>query len=338
MKKIGVLFGWENSFPSALVEQINARRPTGAVAEFLQTGAVLANQAPHYAVIVDRISHEIPFYRTFLKHAALNGTAVINDPFWASTDDKFFNYALAVRLGVAVPPTVLLPQKAYAPGTTEKSLRNLEFPLDWDAVFAAVGEHGYVKPVQGSGGRDVREVRGRSEFFRAYDQSRNLCMVYQKAVEFSEYYRCFVVGRKKVRIMAYDPYRQFAERYLKGTVRATSFRARKLHARMEEDALKLCRALGYDLNTVEFAVEKGVPYAIDFMNPVPDADVNSVGPHHFEWIVRQTAELAIAMARNAPRAPEARRPAIPDARVKRAKKGRAAASAERTETMLEPVG
>jgi len=301
MKKIGVLFGWENSFPSALVERINARNPAGIKAEFLQTGAVLANQAPRYAVIIDRISHDIPFYRAFLKHAALNGTTVINDPSLCSSDDKFLNYALAARLGVAVPPTVLLPQKEYAPGTTEKSLRNLEFPLDWDAIFAAVGEHGFLKPVHGAGGRDVYEVRSRNEFFRAYDQSRRLCMVYQKAVAFSDYYRCFVVGRKNVRIMAYDPRKPFAERYLKRAARATSFKARKLFARMEEDALKLCRALGYDLNTVEFAVEKGVPYAIDFMNPVPDADINSVGPHHFEWIVKQTADLAIARARSAPR-------------------------------------
>jgi glutathione synthase/RimK-type ligase-like ATP-grasp enzyme len=334
MKKIGVLFGWENSFPSALVEQINALRPPGIAAEFVQTGAVLAHQAPRYAVIVDRISHDIPFYRTFLKHAALNGTAVVNDPFRASSDDKFFNYALAHRLGVAVPTTVLLPQKEYAAGTTEKSLRNLEFPIDWDAVFAAVGEHGYVKPVNGSGGREVHEVRGRNEFFSAYDQSRSLCMVYQKAVEHTEYFRCFVVGRKKARIMAYDPRRPYGQCYLKGTARATSFSARKLYARMEQDALKLCRALGYDLNTVEFAVDKGVPYAIDFMNPVPDADVNSVGPHHFEWIVRQTAELVIARARTAPRSQTSERPA----RAKRAGKKGTAMIEAREQAILVAVG
>jgi glutathione synthase/RimK-type ligase-like ATP-grasp enzyme len=343
MKKIGVLFGWENSFPSALMEQINARHAAGIAAEFLQTGAVLASQALRYAVIVDRISHDIPFYRAFLKHAALSGTAVINDPFWCSADDKFFNYALAARLGVAVPPTVLLPQKEYAPGTTEKSLRNLEFPLDWDAVFVAAGEHGFLKPMNGAGGRDVREVRGRGEFFRAYDQSRNQCMVYQKAIEFSEYYRCFVVGRKKVRIMAFDPRKPHVERYLKTAARATSFKARKLFARMEEDALKLCRALGYDLNSVEFAVEKGVPYAIDFMNPVPDADINSVGQQHFEWMVRQTAELAIARARGAAHASRLHRPVLAEeatAPAKRAAKRRVKAKDERTalEVWLEPVG
>ncbi len=310
MKKIGVLFGVENSFPSALVERINARNLSGIQAEFVQTGALHLNQKARYAVILDRVSHEIPFYRAALKQAALSGTTVINNPFWCSADDKFFNYTLAARLGVAVPPTVLLPHKEHPNGTTEKSLRNLEFPLDWDSVFAAIGEHGFLKPIHGGGWRDVHEVRGRDEFFRAFDRSRDMCMVVQKAIEFTEYFRCMVVGRKKVRIMPYDPRQPHAERYLQGAPRARTLRAKLLFRRMEEDALKLCRALGYDLNTVEFAVENGIPYAIDFMNPVPDADVHSVGAENFEWIVEHVADLAIARANASPRALALRWPEV----------------------------
>src|SRR5580658_11132620 len=283
MKKIGILFGVENSFPSALVERINrrsaecARNAEGIQAEFILTGAVSMDRAAEYAVIVDRISHDVPFYRALLKQAALNGTVVINDPLRAAADDKFLNYALAARLGVAVPATVLLPHKELPNATSPQSMRNLEYPLDWESVFAAVDEHGFLKPINGGGGRDVHEVRGREEFFAAYDRSRDLCMVYQKAADFSEYYRCYVVGRKTVRVMEYDPRRPHAERYARTPARAMTFHARRLFKRMQDDAVKLCRALGYDLNSVEFAVEKGVPYAIDFMNPVPDADVHSVG-------------------------------------------------------------
>ena len=302
MKKIGILFGVENSFPSALVERINARNPEGIAAEFVLTGAVHFGKASHYVVIIDRISHDIPFYRAFLKHAALNGTIVINNPFWASADDKFFNYTLAARLGVAVPPTVLLPHKEHPNDTSGKSMRNLEFPLDWDSVFAAIGEHGYLKPIDGGGWRNVHYVHSREEFFRAYDQSRDLCMVYQREVDFTEYFRCCVVAQKKVRIMHHDPRLPHAERYRQSAARATTFHARKLFKRMEVNALKLCGALGYDFNTVEFAVKDGIPFAIDFMNPVPDADVHSVGEANFEWIVEQVAEMAIAKARTAPKA------------------------------------
>jgi glutathione synthase/RimK-type ligase-like ATP-grasp enzyme len=332
MKRIGVLFGMENSFPGALVERINARNVDGIEAEFVQTGAVELDKPPRYSLILDRISHDIPFYRAFLKHAALNGAVIINNPFWWSADDKFFNYTLAARLGVAVPPTVILPHKNHPDGTTERSMRNLEYPLDWDAVFAYVGEHGFMKPVDGGGWRDVHHIQNRLEFFRAYDQSRDLCMMYQKAVDFTDYFRCYVVDQKKVHIMAYDPRRPHAERYVQSADHGPA--AKKLLKRIEQDALKLCTALGYDLNTVEFAVENDVPYAIDFMNPAPDADLHSVGAANFEWIVDSVADMAIAKAQAAPQVPALRwsaflganMPASPAAKKKPAsgKAGRAA--------------
>jgi hypothetical protein len=307
LKTIGILFGVENSFPSALVEHINARNVETSDgqpvrAEFVLAGAIALRQLPLYAVIIDRISHEVSFYRALLKHAALNGTTVISNPFWASADDKFFNYALADKLGIAVPPTVLLPHKQLPGDTTERSMRNLQYPLDWDSVFSTVGVHGFLKPINGGGWRDVHAIHSREEFFCAYDQSRDLCMIYQKAVNFSSYFRCFVVGQGKVRVMAYDPHRPHAERYIQNPPKV----APTLLKRMKQDALTLCRALGYDLNTVEFAVENGIPYAIDFMNPVPDADVNSVGEENFQWIVREVANLAIAKAIASPAAPNLR--------------------------------
>jgi hypothetical protein len=300
MKKIGVLFGMENSFPGALVERINSLNVDGISAEFVETSAVHLNKAPKYSVIVDRISHDIPFYRAFLKHAALNGTVIINNPFWWSADDKFFNYSLAEKMGVAVPATVILPHKRYPPETNEQSMRNMEFPLDWESVFSYVGEHGFMKPIDGGGWRDVYHIHNRQEFFQAYDHSGDLCMLYQKAVNFKEYFRCYVVGQKKVHIMPYDPRNPHHERYILNPPEYD----KKLLKRVEQDALKLCQALGYDLNTVEFAVEDGIPYAIDFMNPAPDADYHSVGKDNFEWIVTEVAALAIEKAKSAPSVPE----------------------------------
>jgi glutathione synthase/RimK-type ligase-like ATP-grasp enzyme len=301
VKKIGVLFGMENTFPGALVKQINSRNLDGISAEFVEIGAIRLDCPPAWSVIVDRISHDIPFYRAFLKHAVLHGTTVINNPFWWSADDKFFNYSLAAKLGVAAPPTVILPHKHYPPGTTDRSMRNLQFPLDWDAVFNYIGFPSFLKPVNGGGWRDVYHVHSREQFFEAYDKSRDLCMMLQRAVNFTDYFRCYVVGQEKVRIMHYDPRRPHHERYVQNPP-ATD---KKLLDRVQQDALKLCRALGYDLNTVEFAVEDGVPYAIDFMNPAPDADLHSVGKANFDWIVNAVADLAIHKIRTAkPHMPE----------------------------------
>ena len=306
MKKIGVLFGVENTFPSALVDKINSLEIEGIQAEFVHLGGVTMAEPSGYAVIVDRISHDMPFYRAYLKNAVLTGTQVINNPFWWSADDKFFNYALAAKLGVAVPRTILLPHKQYPPQIGEKSLRNLEFPLDWEAIFDHVKFPAFLKPHDGGGWRDVFHVHNREEFFAAYDQTRDLCMTLQAAVNFKEYFRCYVIGQEQVHIMPYDPRRPHAERYiLEVPGQAPPAYDKKLLARVEKDALTLCRALGYDLNTVEFAVEDGIPYAIDFMNPAPDADLHSVGGVNFQWIVNAVANLAIQKAQN-PTQPELR--------------------------------
>ncbi len=292
MKKIGVLFGMENTFPGALVERINSYDIDGVRAEFVHVGGVEMAKPCGYAVIVDRISHDMPFYRAYLKNATLTGTQVINNPFWWSADDKFFNYALAQKLGVAVPRTVLLPHKLFPPEINEQSVRNLEFPLNWQAIFDYVGFPAFLKPHDGGGWRDVFHVHSPEELFHAYDQSRDLCMTLQAAVKFKEYFRCYVVGQEDVRIMPYDPSQPHNMRYVMDPPEYDP----ALLARVEKDALTLCRALGYDLNTVEFAVEDGIPYAIDFMNPAPDADLHSVGEASFEWIVDKVAKLAVKRA------------------------------------------
>jgi hypothetical protein len=299
VKKIGILFGLENTFPGALVERINSKNIDGIVAEFVHVGAVVFDKPPAYAVIVDRISHDIPFYRAFLKHAALWGSAVVNNPFWWSADDKFFNYSLAAKLGVVVPATVMLPHKHLPNGATDRTMRNLEYPLNWDFVFNSVGFPAFLKPIDGGGWRDVHRVHNREEFFRAYDESGDLCMVLQREVKFTEYFRCFVVGSDKVRITHYDPRRPHHERYLSEEPKSN----RRLLKRVRADALKLCRALGYDFNTVEFAVQDGIPYAIDFLNPVPDAELNSIGADTFEWLVESVADLAIRKAKAGPQSP-----------------------------------
>lgn len=303
MKKIGVLFGTENNFPGALVEKINSLGYDGIQAEFVEIGTVRMAEPGAYAVIVDRTSHDIPFYRSYLKSAALHGTVLINNPFWLSADDKFFNYSLAEKLGIAVPRTVILPSKQMPHGTNERSFRNLRYPYAWDEVFEYVGFPAYLKPHDGGGWRDVHHVRSREEFFAAYDHTRDLCMMLQAAVSYTDYFRCFVVGQREVRILRYEPRHDHHERYVKhGAPIEPAWMVR-----MERDAVTLCQALGYDLNTVEFAVQDGVPYAIDFMNPMPEIDLQTLGQESFDWIVNAVAKLAVEKAQTAgERLPELR--------------------------------
>jgi glutathione synthase/RimK-type ligase-like ATP-grasp enzyme len=293
-KKIGLLFGQERSFPPALIDEINRRGAGKVVAEACRVGPLVQDIPADYDVILDRISHEVPFYRTYLKQAAASGVQVVNNPFWWSCDDKYFNNVVAQACGVAVPRTVLLPHKDHPPNTKAESFSNLAFPVDWETVFAYLGFPIYMKPADGGGWRDVYKVDDRAEFFAAYDRTRSLSMMAQEAIAFTEYYRCYGVGRRHVLVMRYDPKAAFENRYVKDAPPTEP----KLLRRIEADALALCRALGYDLNTIEFAVRDGVPIAIDFMNPAPDCDLFSVGQESFDWVLKTVAEMLIDRAEN----------------------------------------
>lgn len=293
MKKIGILFGQENTFPQAFVDEVNSKKVKGIKAELAKVNVVEQGKATQYDVLIDRISQDIPFYRAYLKNAALTGTAVINNPFWWSADEKFFNNALATKIGVKVPKTVLLPSNQNPPDTNADSFRNLEYPLDWDYIFEYVGFPAFFKPFAGGGWKNVYNPQDVNEFFRDYHDTGTLVMMLQEAIDFTDYFRCYCLDRRDVRIMQYDPKQPHHLRYIKDAKPV----AAKLLKKIEEGVLKINNALGYDFNTVEFAVRDGVPYAIDFGNPAPDADINSVGEENFEWVVEAAANMAISKAK-----------------------------------------
>ena len=158
--RIGIFAGMERAFPAALIERLEGMRIAGepVTAELVKLGSVREAPPRDYDLIVDRISHEINFYRVYCKVAALAGTYVINDPFWCCADDKFFGYSLARRLGIPVPKTVILPSKSYPPTTTAHSFRNLVYPLDWDADLR--GDRLPRDPQAAHGGRLGERVQG----------------------------------------------------------------------------------------------------------------------------------------------------------------------------------
>jgi len=283
------LVGRERTFPVALIDRINERGGGDVVAEFVKVGGVRLDWDKPYDLIIDRISHEVPFYRAFLKRAALEGTVVINNPFWWSADDKFFNFSLATKLGVAIPKTVLLPQKEYIEGITSESLRNLEYPLDWQAIADYVGFPAIIKPFDGGGWKNVSRVNSLEELWKVFDTTGTLCMTLQEMIEWDQFVRCYCIGQRDVMIMPYDPRKGYlsGEQYIQNPTYLSAEVAQRVH----DDVLTLNRALGYDINTVEFAIKDDIPYAIDFMNPAPDAELASVGPFYHNWVTDSVVDL-----------------------------------------------
>ncbi len=289
-ERIGLLVGMETSFPEAFLARVN--KVPGVSAEYARIGGTPENFKSPYRVLVDRISQEVQHYRFHLKCAALSGTYVINDPFWWSADDKFFGYSLCDKIGVAVPRTIMLPQKNYIPAIDKgRSLRNLEFPLDWQGILDYVKYPAVLKPADGGGWRDVSIVRNDRELIEAYDASDTKVMTLQEFIEFDEYIRCICIGKKEILPIKYDPKRRCYVHTPNG------FMSPALEERVRTDAFKLCDALGYDMNSVEFAVRDGIPYAIDFTNPAPDMAKESILEPHFLWCVEKMAEFTIAAAK-----------------------------------------
>ncbi len=297
-KRVGILVGRERSFPDALIAEVE-RRDQGVEASYARIDITRIDAPPAYDVLVDRISHDIPAYQPVLKLALLAGTHVINNPFWRIADDKLFNAALAHDLGVAVPKTAVLPAKSYVDDVTSESLRNLAYPLDWEGLVRDFGFPMFIKPHWGGGFRDVTRAANLDELMRAYDKSGRLTMIVQEGIEWVQYVRCIVIGKTDVLPALWDPRLDHSERYVRAAETMPPL-SPDLEARVIADAIKLCDALGYEMNTVEFAIRDGLPYAIDYMNSAPDFDQSSLGPEQFRWVVEKMADLVILRAR-APR-------------------------------------
>ncbi|CAN5880021.1 hypothetical protein BH11GEM2_BH11GEM2_08190 [soil metagenome] len=290
MLKVGLLVGREWSFPPALIEE-GARRNEGGEVEYVSLGGTSMDEPVPYAVIVDRISHEIGYYRTYLKHAVLQGVTVVNNPFMWSADDKLFDASLATRLGVASPKTIAIPNKDYVPGIVhDESLRNLRYPFDWDAIIAHIGMPCILKDAHGGGWKEVYVCRSKEELIENYNTSGLLTMIVQEFIEWDQFIRCMSLGQTEVLCMKYDPKNRCY-------VPEEDHLSPELEARIKRDSLTLMRALGYDMCSLEFAVRDGIPYAIDFMNPAPDMDINSLTPHYFEWVLKGMADLVIRLAK-----------------------------------------
>lgn len=195
------------------------------------------------------------------------------------------------KLDVPIPKTAILPSYELPADTSAESFSNLSYPLDWDAIFSYTGFPAYMKPFAGGGWKSVYKLNNKEEFFEKHKETEQLVMLLQEEIIFEEYYRCYCIGRKYVRIMPYEPRNPHHLRYVAGFSPSP-----ERYKQMEQIVLRICNYLGYDFNTVELAVRNGVPYAIDFCNPAPDAEVTSVGEENFAWVVETAASYAIEKA------------------------------------------
>ncbi len=288
--RIGVLRGRENSFPDAFIAKVNSMGK-GVTAEYIQLGGTKLNEPVPYRVVLDRMSHEVPYYSVYLKMAALQGTYCINNTFWRSADDKFFGYAIAEKLGIAEPKTVVLPNRGYVDDVTGDSLRNL-WPTDFQMYLDYVGCPCIMKPAFGGGWKNVHKVHSLEELVDFYEKSGSLTMMLQELVVWDTFIRVPTIGRRWARAIRYDP----APLGMGGYNQDYDALPRDIRDKAEELSMAFNKALGYDMNAIELAVRDGLYYGIDLTNYTPDLDYRSLKDAHFPWAVEKMAEFAVEKA------------------------------------------
>jgi hypothetical protein len=205
-----------------------------------------------------------------------------------TVDDRFFEATFTAKIGVSHPKTVVLPNKDYVPGIVPtESLRNLVYPLDWQGIVDHVGLPCILRDAQGSRKNDA-VCRSLEELLHHYNQTGLLTMIVQEAVEWKHHVRCLCLGQEEVLPSKIDP--------IQGRYLVEEDLPRDVRQHVIDDTLKLVRALGYDMCSVEWGVRDGIPHLVDLVNPAPDLEINSLTPAHFKWAVKHLAELAIKKA------------------------------------------
>jgi hypothetical protein len=289
-KLIGFIIGRERDMPEAVMALVNSQYD-GVTAEMVKIGGTFLDDVVPYDVIIDRMSHEIPYYRTYVKYAALQGCDVINDPFVWSNDSKFFAGAMLRKLGLHTPKTMVLPNKEIAAETIPDSYRNLIYPMDWQAIVDYIGSPAIFKDVRSGGRRFAHRVNSVEELIQRYDESGTRTMILQQVIESDQQIHCLVLGREKTKLM---PYSRTNGCYLDGENGLDE----RLKERVISATLTIADVYGYEINMSEFVVQDGEIYLINGTNPSPVIDRELMTASQFDWIVKEIAELAVSRARN----------------------------------------
>jgi hypothetical protein len=284
-KRIGILVGQESDWPNAFITAVN-QQSDSATAEFVKLGGTFMNESCPYDLIIDRISHEIPYYRSYLKFASLQGCAVINDPLTWSADSKFFSNAITNKLGYTSPRSVVLPNKEVEEENKPDSFRNLVYPMDWKGIIDYVGVPAIFKDVSVGGRRLVYRVHSVDELIQRYDESGTRTMILQQIIESDVHIHAFVIGQEAVQLLRYSI---TDGRYLPDFIDNDSPKGKKL----TEAALKLTQTFGYDINMVEFVLDGDTPFVINSTNPAPIMDKKLMLDEHFDWCLQETVKLAL---------------------------------------------
>lgn len=288
-KKIGLIVGAEWDWPKAFLTAVN-QSDEPVTAEMVKLGGTFMEEPVAYDVIVDRMSHNIPYYREYVKHAAIHGTYIVNNPFIWDTDSKFLGTAVIHKLGLKIPRTVVLPNKEVTCEASPDTFRNLKYPMNWEQIIEYVGVPAIYKDIHSGGRQFASRVHNVDELIQRYDESGYRTTVLQQIIDSDDHLHAFVIGHEDVMILRYSTEKGT---YLRGIISKEEGIGQKL----ADDALQITKISGYDINMVEFVVDNDQIFVINSTNPAPDIDHSLMRPDQFEWCIQKMSALVIERAK-----------------------------------------
>ncbi|MBP8301107.1 MAG: hypothetical protein KA020_12130 [Planctomycetes bacterium] len=250
-------------------------------------------QGCKYDVVVDRLTHWLAIQREWIKKSVLmDGLYVYNNPWSVQSYEKHSTYCAMTALGMPIPETIMVPQKNYEPKA------DLDYTLKAYARLFDLGKWGnelgypqFMKPYDGGGWQGVSKVDNEAELRETYEKSEKWLMHVQKAVAgFDLFVRAVGIG-PQVRVIKYDASQPLHGRYLTDR----NFCSKDDEQVMIDTCLTINTFFGWDFNSCEALRKDGVFYPIDFANPCPDSQVNSIH-YHWPWYVTSNLKWALFCA------------------------------------------
>jgi hypothetical protein len=284
-RRVGLIVGREKDWPAAFITEME-KRGKGITAEMVKIGATFMHDACPYQVIIDRMSQVIPYYRAYVKFAAMNGSYIINDPFVWSIDSRFLGIAIVNRLGLTSPRTVILPNKDIETHVIPDSFRNLDYPMNWEGIIDYVGVPAILKETRSGGRRWAHRVNSVDDLIQRYDESGTRTMILQEIISGGENIHCLVVGQEKVLPLLYS---------MDGNCYMPEIPSldNPLMKDILSSAVSISQTYGYDINMVEYILHDDQIFVINGTNPAPVINRELMSDRQFEWAVNETVSLAI---------------------------------------------
>ncbi|MEU4228345.1 hypothetical protein AB0F17_28960 [Nonomuraea sp. NPDC026600] len=291
---VGLLLGTEEDWPSAFETVLRRLGPVKGVGEFDVERITIEpfdlRDQPRHDLVIDRLAYWYYHPREWLKKIAMmDDVYLLNSPFTFQSMEKHAAYCAMMRLGLKVPKTVLVPYK-NPPDNTKYAYTAARYnqPFDLDTVAEGIGYPLFMKPYDGGAWRGVSLVRNPDELHRAYDQSGEMLMHLQKAVEgYDAFARSLSIGAETM-VMRFRPEEPMHARY----VVDHEF----LAPSVGEEVVTIGRLVNaffrWEFNSCETLVKGAEVHPIDYANACPDVALTSLH-YYFPWAIKALVRWSV---------------------------------------------